>query len=457
MPEPTTRYDRSVLILHPRAPRALLLPSGDAWALPCVAGDNPDLAEVGPLDAAVRERWGIDAVVLRCAYADCAVTPEPWVDTVFVMAPRDDRPTLPPGARWVDPVALADLRLAHPAHGPVIATCLAELETGAIPPQRMPWARRGWFAQAEHWIAEGLAEAGRAPATHVAEVKNWSSSCVLRAETADGPVFFKALPPLLAQTPALTQDLAHSYPDLVRPPLACRMDPPWMLSPDFGGTPLGETDFQHWEETVRRLARIQIGCAGHVDHLLALGCPDQRLARIRAAIRPLLDDGPALERLSADEIARLRGAAPRWEAICDELATYHIPPTLVHSDLHVANVLVRGDGTILFDWALASITHPFFDLEPLFVTGAAQLDAVPDGVRRLRAVYLAAWTDYESRERLDAAFALAARIGALYLAILFQRLIGGLERGARWELAGSVAFWLHRLLDLDAGRAAEVQ
>ena len=99
------------------------------------------------------------------------------------------------------------------------------------------------------------------------------------------------------------------------------------------------------------------------DHL-AHGVSDLRLRALPAYFDELLEvvDLP----LARDEIVRLRAFAPRLSELCDELATCGVPETILHDDLHHANVFADGNCLRVLDWGDASISHPFASLVVTF-------------------------------------------------------------------------------------------
>jgi hypothetical protein len=80
----------------------------------------------------------------------------------------------------------------------------------------------------------------------------------------------------------------------------------------------------------------------------------------------------------AVEMAALAAAVPGLRAACAELAGHDVPASLVHGDLHLANVARGPRGYRFFDWTDACVAHPFLDLSTMrrgsaFATMAAQL------------------------------------------------------------------------------------
>jgi aminoglycoside phosphotransferase (APT) family kinase protein len=83
------------------------------------------------------------------------------------------------------------------------------------------------------------------------------------------------------------------------------------------------------------------------------------------------------------------------------LASYAVPHTLVHGDLHLGNVARCAGSYLFFDWTDACVAHPFFDTISIFQAKD------PNVLARLRNSYLGVWAAYEPIERLLEAWTLA--------------------------------------------------
>jgi aminoglycoside phosphotransferase (APT) family kinase protein len=104
----------------------------------------------------------------------------------------------------------------------------------------------------------------------------------------------------------------------------------------------------------------------------------------------------------------LRDHAPRFEALCEELAGHGLPATVQHDDLHDTNTFVDGDGLRIADWGDASLSHPFVSLVVTFrfLEERNGLDPADPWLGRLRDAYLEPWGS-----GLVGAFELAERLG----------------------------------------------
>ena len=266
-------------------------------------------------------------------------------------------------------------------------------------------------AAAESWIHSHLQPAGPIEAVHE---RPWST--VLRVPLAGGLAWFKACAPVQAFEPRLSGQLFARWPDRVAQVLAYDEARAWLLLAD-AGRPI--RDFgnppEDWLAVLPRYAELQRGEVAHADDHLAHGVPDLRLETLPARYADLLYYQLPLH---DDELRRLAEFAPRFAALCDELAAHGIPATIQHDDLHLANIYRSGERLLLLDWGDACISHPFASLVVTFrfLEHVNKLLPGDPWFARLRDAYLEPWG-----RGLVAAFALAIRVGAFAHAIAWMR------------------------------------
>ena len=251
--------------------------------------------------------------------------------------------------------------------------------------------------------------------------------------TREGPVWFKASVPVAAHDGPVSRALARIRPDLVLDPIALDRDRGWLLLPDGGETLRRwierERDPRRWVELAPLYAELQIAAAPHAEELLALGLPDQRLARL-----------PSLAgELGVEEVAPL----------CAQLASYGIPETVQHDDFHDGNVFVSDGGYRIFDWGDSCASHPFFSLVVCLRSIAYRFELGEDDpdLERIRDAYLEPWTSHTARERLLEAWPLARRLGMLCRALTWRRIGQGIPRAFREEYDHNREVWLEWFLD----------
>jgi Phosphotransferase enzyme family len=252
--------------------------------------------------------------------------------------------------------------------------------------------------------------------------------------TADGDVWFKACHPSHGFEPALTLELARLRPERITELLDFDLERAWMLTAD-AGTRLRELlavadDLARWEEVLPLYADVQLVTAGVVDRLLELGVPDDRLAGLPARFERVLGDRDVLlvdreDGLDPGQLDSLRALVPDVERLCAELAAAGIPDTVQHDDLHDANVFVREDGYVLFDWGDSCISHPFHTLAVTLRAAAWRFRLEPGDARieRMRDAYLEPYGAYGSRAELLTAFGTAYRLGTIARALSWYRAV----------------------------------
>jgi len=285
-------YDNAAIIAHPHEPRLLLLTSEAGWTLPRFGATEPPA-----IIHVIRERLGVDTIVLRREYDRARVEPEAR-QQIYALETRSPDWTPPENARWVGRHEFYTLPLANPEVRLLLDAWLAEAEGETLPPQRAPWEHAGWFAAAAAWLRERAEEAGYALTGPVeqAHLRLWS--CMLTAPTDRGPLYMKAVEPAFAFEAPLTRALAQRWPRHLPPVVAIDAARGWLLTA-HGGQVLRdlvrrEDGIDHWERLLAQFAQMQIESAGAAEHLIALGAPDRRLARIPQLYQEIVADRETL-------------------------------------------------------------------------------------------------------------------------------------------------------------------
>jgi hypothetical protein len=289
----------------------------------------------------------------------------------------------------------------------------------------------------EQMAAHGCPAAGP-PRQH----QLWDISVVLRAPSVHGDTFLKCSADLFRHEAVATRALAQRMPGLV--PEVVAVDPArgWMLMRDLGAPELGDQAESLWHEGAAAHGRIQGSWLGRTDELLGLGLPIRPLAVLAAEVHQMTEELALLDRMSADLRERWLAAAPALVEACHRLDRLGPGPSLVHGDFHPWNVTSGPEGTRVFDWTDAAVSHPFVDLATyVFRTEDA-------GVRRrVVAAYLDAWAGVAPEVSLREAVALGLVVGALYQVQSYRTLLPTLPRnGADAGLAGADVDWINRSL-----------
>jgi hypothetical protein len=188
--------------------------------------------------------------------------------------------------------------------------------------------------------------------------------------------------------------------------------------------------------------RLQITAVADVDKLLAAGCLDRGLAQLPAQIEALLTSEMMLASVAEAEAKQLTALIPQLQESCAVLASYGLPETLVHGDLHGGNAAVADEGFVYFEWTDACITHPFFDMLNIFFEEDTAVRA------QLRDAYLAEWTDFAPMAKLLEAWSLAELLGAVHHAVSYWQILANIEQRGWYLLDWAQPFWLRKILTL---------
>jgi hypothetical protein len=283
------------------------------------------------------------------------------------------------------------------------------------------WEDPDWLEAVHAWIRDqaerlGLCLTGAIEQVHV---RPWST--VLRVPTTEGDAWFKANSPTEVHEAAVVSVLAAERPDCVPPLLAVDLERGWMLMSDAGERLRDiverERDLTRWFDVLPLYAGLQLDVADRADELVARGAPDRRLATLADQYERLLDLFAGSE---AKELERLRSLMPRVRDLCDELSGYGIPETIQHDDFHDGQVFLRDGRYLLLDWGDCCVSHPLCSmsvtLEGQLAWGLDDVEGAID-TTPFRDAYLVGFEHYGTREELEAAQAIALRLGWICRAV----------------------------------------
>jgi len=338
---------------------------------------------------------------------------------------------------WIGRRQLATIPLREDRLRPILDAALVEMESGAVPAARPVWSYPGtvWREAVREWAGRELARLGYG-VIGLRQVKHWCISSVLRVKT-EGPDFYFKVParlPMFVQEAVVVQKLAARFPAHVPAPVAIDRERGWMLFRNFEELLSWHSPPPDRAEVMRRFARLQRETAGLTADLLADGVIDRRLDVLEKQIDPLLDDPEAVAGLTAEQLNDLRAQVPLLKQLCRRLATFNIPQTLVHGDLHLGNTARLNGEIVYFDWTDACIAHPFFDL--------LCLEGEEDAFEReaLQSAYLEAWQEWASPAGLREVLAIVDVLLPLHHAISYQQIRAGIKPLAKAELLSPADF-----------------
>jgi len=265
----------------------------------------------------------------------------------------------------------------------------------------------------------------------------WST--ILVVPTDQGRLFFKATAPETIHEAALTQKLAQWFPDCMPELVAVDVTRGWMLM-RHGGEQLRKIirpaqDIQPWAPVIERYAEVQVGLAGHVTEILALGLPDHRPMVLPSLYSMLLRDKESLmlgreKGVTATELRQLEELALPFEQLCTDLAGLGIPDSINHGDFHDGNVLLKDGRITFFDWGDASVAHPLISLRTFLVSieMALNLDeySFTPEMAALVDHYLRPWQTFASKNDVSTAYELSRPAASIAKALAWRQTISHL-------------------------------
>jgi aminoglycoside phosphotransferase (APT) family kinase protein len=384
--------------------------------LPPIELPAPWWPETTDLLAALRERFGLDAVVLRLLTAST--------------------PRLQPGADVTYAVELLGQLPPRLQLTPYDGTPLGD----NADPFRMPWARVGGVAADIAWADRELANLEYNRTGQVEQVRSWNLSLLLRIPTNRGMVWLKHVPPFMRHEAAVIM--------LVRDAEA---GVPAVLAADSVGRVLlehvsGEDTYLPDEfltiRMVESFVALQQRMASRRDAILATGSPDWTRATLLYEMSRLVARGDVRAKLEFSELAALDRLIGEIPARLEALYECGLEDTLVHGDFHPGNHRSDGDRLVLLDWGDSGIGHPLLDM-------TAFLERVPpDRRKRVHNVWIAAWKRSNPSADVSRAAELIRPIGALRHALIYRRFLDGIEASEHVYHREDPPNWLRRAISL---------
>jgi hypothetical protein len=304
------------------------------------------------------------------------------------------------------------------------------------------WDRQGWFGAASSWIDTQIERSGYRSTAPIERFRSSSISCILRARTDAGDLFLKQSLrlPVFSDEPSVIEGLAALYPEHVPKVVAVDRHHGWMLVEDFG-RPIGvNASPDVWDNVFSTFGRIQVDAAAHADAFVARGCRDRPLNQLADQIECLVAEAARSSVLDALELQQLHDLAPRLDAMSRELQEYKVPRSLVHGDLHLANVALHRGKCLFFDWSDSCVSHPFLDAAYIFAENAAH-------EAQCRDAYLALWTEYEPMDRLLTMWSSAAPLSALNQAVSYHQTACYLQEPHTSQFMNGAGYFVRQLLN----------
>lgn len=376
----------------------------------------------------LREQWALDGPLLELYVADGGRSREDGSVAVLASVEAPPRWSPPEGGRWVRADAIrADLPPG--LHGRAEELLAEWRGEQPCPPLRPAWSRPGWYQRATRWITDRLVEAGRPPTGPIEQFVHWEISAVMRIDTAAGRAWFKAVFPLFAHEPAVTELLSRELPGHVAPVIAADAREGWLLLDDVGSEVVADHPTAD-PATIRRLVDCQRRFVGRDDALLGVGCRRRPFRALAEELTVALDHPVARDWVDVTDDRREELAA--WiEAAATAVAELGFPDTLVHGDFHPENVGLTTEGPVIFDWSDAAVANPLVDA----MTWSGWLSRDPERGERAWRTFFEEWADVCPPERVEPHRTALRGLAAAYHTVSYAGILRGLEPSCRADLA----------------------
>lgn len=440
------------IIAHPAKPKFLVIRHSDRWSPPTLQVPDEGTLMYKPalINEGMMQKYGLRTSVLRIVvearnYAQVELE-------LHASSPRSMQ------AVWVGLEEYRKFRGSDGGEEDFLEQWLKNRERRPDPAERAPWEKPGWYREASEWFADRLIELGIQARGSVQQFKaGWPTSCLLRASTLQGQMFFKAALDKRPRESQITAFLSQHWPDLVPEPLAVDEDRNWMLMRDFQMKTEHRPPRNTYPEFAATLARFQLEASARLDDWREMGCPlmDQDYlaneeGRLEASLERaavLLGSGPSP--WSREDLDHLGEAVAALGDASRLLTDFPIPDSLSHLDFRPDNFFLENDKCRIIDWGDVAISHPFmaichtldyFERREKEKSNQAEDERTDEALRnQIAAAYLAEFEALLPRDRIDKAFELTRTIFPLFRFLHLTGKAGSIESGTpQWNNLNSL-------------------
>lgn len=394
--------------------RVFMVRVGSVWTLPDVKIDN----RVRPMQLR-RIGRAFEKVLGLPVLAICPLdyeTDVAEVRGVFLLDTHKSDTNDLVGGTWVDRQMLKKMDLKYPEHQSFIESVLDDGETARVPPLLVSWGKLGWYPEALGWFEEQLVQRGHKLQKPIEQVRISGRTCLLKADTMTGGFYFKmasSYPSVYCSEPVMVKLMNQAYPKYVPKPVAVDLERRWMIFENWKPLATRSMTSEDLVAAWQVWGQIQVDFIGKDKDLLDLGCPDRRLSVLVTQIDSLITDPLVRRHLDCETLRAFASQVPKLKALCQELADYNLPSTLLHGDFCGGNMALFGDTCTFHDWTDACLGHPFLELKDV-------VDEHDEMQLRIRDAYLAAWVRYAPLDQLQKAWEVARPLSALHHAVRNQ-------------------------------------
>ena len=278
----------------------------------------------------------------------------------------------PAGTCWIPLAEATRLSIDSAEDFAIIEKSIEGLSKHRNEPTLAPFARPGWLAELFEWVDGQIKPLGLRLTGHYTQFNASPAFSLVRLETNDSAVWFKATGEPNRHELPVTACLARLFSEYI--PRLLGVHTPWngWLTQEVSGTSLDHTrEFSTWSKAAKDFAELQIQSVASQAQLLEAQCKDLRLPTLVAQIDPFLDRMrefmAAQEKtepapLTDPQLARL---GSRLKQACASLREAGLPDTLGHLDFNPGNIFVAPGRSVFLDWSEACLTTPLITFEYL--------------------------------------------------------------------------------------------
>jgi hypothetical protein len=408
-----------LIVTRREATEILLLPSGAGWVLPRVE-IRPQERVAEQLTAETLRAWKLETFCLFLSYSPHDETVSQGNCAVMESVRPNEKATA--GTYWVPRSAASNCVDAE--EGTQIRESLAELDSYTKGVKSGPFARPGWLRELFRWTEEQVTPLGLRLTGSFRQLNASPAFSLLRMETNDGAVWFKATGEPNAHELTVTLALARLFPNYLPRILGVHRGWNGWLSAEVAGLALNEIPgISAWEGAAEALGEVQISSIGKTAELLDAQCRDLRIVALLERIDPFLErmrelmalqEKPNPTPLVPTELATL---AEALKDACSLLASLRLPDTLGHIDFNPGNIFVAKDQCVFLDWAEGCVTNPLLTFEYLREHFGRSGIEEPAARERLVSAYLRLWTSFFSSEELRRALEISPLLAVFAYAV----------------------------------------
>jgi thiamine kinase-like enzyme len=400
-----------ILIVRRDCDEILVEASGSKYTLPQV--DIPAQQRIAAhINRTVERDFGLRVISL---YEVAPDAPE-RVNGVPYHAAATIQDTHPPqaGNRWICARSLTADSFSRDGDFAALRAFRSRLDAARQDGTSGPFLKPDWFAEVTNWVKNSI----RSHSSHLTGAFQQLNACatfsLIRFETGEKPVWFKAVGEPNLREYAVTLALAHACPAFVPHVLASENKwNAWLTTQAPGQSLASARGILFWETTAATLASLQIAMLNDTEVLLRAGARDLSVSALRAALDPFFEwlaDAVVRSRdryfedLTPCDVSELRDVV---RGALETFLQVSAIDSIGHMDLSPGNILCTTDRATFLDWAEAFVGAPVFSFEYLLQHFRRAFPHQQLLEERFRNAYLEPWRMVRREESVETSLSLS--------------------------------------------------